>query len=223
MSKHVTLEAQKRTTSGTAAARRSRREGIIPCVVYGAAQDEYPIQVDAKKFGDLLRHSASDNFLVDLQIEGAKEASKLALIQAVQHHPLNGQILHIDFNAVNENTEIHANVPLELTGVAPGVKAGGIVDQQHHELEVHCLPANLPETLSIDIGELEMGAALHIREITFPEGVHPTLESDVIVVLVSEPRVSADDVAADEAAAAASAAASAEAAPAADGDAPAAS
>ena len=223
MSKHVTLEAQKRTTSGTAAARRSRRAGIIPCVVYGAAQDEYPIQVDAKKFGDLLRHSASDNFLVDLQIEGAKEASKLALIQAVQHHPINGQVLHIDFNAVNENTEIHANVPLELTGVAPGVKAGGIVDQQHHELEVHCLPANLPETLSIDIGELEMGAALHIREITFPEGVHPTLESDVIVVLVSEPRVSADDVAADEAAAAASAAASAEAAPAADGDAPAAS
>ena len=223
MSKHVTLEAQKRTTSGTAAARRSRREGIIPGVVYGAAQDEYPIQVDAKKFGDLLRQSASENFLVDLQIEGAKEASKLALIQAVQHHPINGQVLHIDFNAVNENTEIHANVPLELTGVAPGVKAGGIVDQQHHELEVHCLPANLPETLRLDIGELEMGAALHINEIAFPEGVYPTLEGDVIVVLVSEPRVSADDVAADEAAAAASAAASEEAAPAAEGDAPAAS
>jgi large subunit ribosomal protein L25 len=205
MSKHITLAAQKRTTSGTAAARRSRRSGVIPGVVYGAAQDEYPVQVDAKKFGELLRSSASENFLVDLQIEGAKEASKLALIQDVQHHPLNGQILHIDFNAVNENTEIHANVPLELTGVAPGVKAGGIVDQQHYELEVHCLPANLPETVTIDIGELEMGASLHVGDIQFPEGVSPTLDGDVIVVLVAEPRISAADTAADEAAEAASA------------------
>jgi large subunit ribosomal protein L25 len=205
MSKHITLAAQKRTTSGTAAARRSRRSGVIPGVVYGAAQDEYPVQVDAKRFGELLRNSSSDNFLVDLQIEGAKETSKLALIQDVQHHPLNGQILHIDFNAVNENTEIHANVPLELTGVAPGVKAGGIVDQQHYELEVHCLPANLPETVTIDIGELEMGASLHVGDIEFPEGVSPTLDGDVIVVLVAEPRISAADTAADEAAEAASA------------------
>ncbi|MFT4547034.1 MAG: large subunit ribosomal protein L25 [Verrucomicrobiales bacterium] len=205
MSKHITLEAQKRTTSGTAAARRMRREGIIPAVIYGAAQDEYPVQVNAKKFGELLRSSASENFLVDLQIEGAKESSKLALIQDVQHHPLSGIILHIDFNAVNENQEIHASVPLELTGDAPGVKAGGIVDQQHYELEVHCLPTNLPESLTVDIGELEMGASLHVGDIKFPEGVSATLGDDVIVVLVAEPRVSAADTAADEAASAASA------------------
>ena len=206
MSKHITLEAQKRTTSGTAAARRSRRNGIIPGVVYGAAQDEYPVQVDAKKFGDILRHSASENILVDLQIEGAKEASKLALIQDVQHHPLNGQILHIDFNAVREDTDIHANVPLELAGEAPGVKAGGVLEQQHHELEVHCLPANLPEGLTLDIGELEMGESLHVGDITFPEGVSPTLDGDVIVVLVSEPRVSAAQEEEEAAAAAAEAA-----------------
>lgn len=205
MSKHVTLEAQKRTSSGTAAARRSRRAGIIPGVVYGAMQDEYPVQVDAKKFGELLRDSASENFLVDLKIEGAKEASKLALIQDVQHHPLNGQILHVDFNAVREDTEIHANVPLELTGDAPGVKAGGVLDQQHHEIEVHCLPGNLPESLTIDVGALEMGDTLHVGEIQFPEGVSPTLESDVIIVLISEPRV--NTAAEDEAEAAAAAAA----------------
>ena len=191
MSKQVTLPAQKRTTSGTAAARRTRRNGEIPGVVYGASQDEYPIQVDAKQFGELLRSSSSENFLVDLQIEGAKEASKLALVQAIQHHPLNGQILHIDFNAVSEDTEIHANVPLELVGEAPGVKAGGVLEQQHHELEIHCLPANLPERLTADIGELEMGAVLHVGDLNFPEGVSATLENDVIVVLISEPRVSA--------------------------------
>jgi len=197
MSKHATLEAQKRTTSGTAAARRGRREGLIPAVIYGAQQDEYPIQVDAKKFGELLRHSASENFLVDLKIEGAKEASKLTLIQEVQHHPINGQILHVDFNAVREDTEIHANVPVELTGEAPGVKAGGVLDQQHHEIEIHCLPGNLPETLTVDVGTLELGDTLHVGDIQFPEGVTPTLDSDVIIVLISEPRVS--EVAEDEA------------------------
>ena len=197
MSKHVTLNAQKRTTSGTAAARRSRRDGLIPGVIYGAQQDEYPIQVDAKKFGEILRASASENFLVDLKIEGAKEKQKLALIQEVQHHPINGQILHIDFNAVREDTEIHANVPLVLTGEAPGVKAGGVIEQQHHEVEVHCIPSNLPESLTVDIGGLGMGDTLHIGDITYPEGVSPTLEGDVIVVLISEPRVSAADAAAD--------------------------
>ena len=197
MSKHVTLNAQKRTTSGTAAARRSRRDGLIPGVIYGAQQDEYPIQVDAKKFGEILRASASENFLVDLKIEGAKEKQKLALIQEVQHHPINGQILHIDFNAVREDTEIHANVPLVLTGEAPGAKAGGVIEQQHHEVEVHCIPSNLPESLTVDIGGLGMGDTLHIGDITYPEGVSPTLEGDVIVVLISEPRVSAADAAAD--------------------------
>ena len=191
MSKHEVLAAQKRTTSGTSAARRSRRNGIIPGVVYGADQDEYPVQVDSKTFGELLRRSSSENFLVDLQIEGAKEASKLALIQDVQHHPLNGQILHIDFNAVNENQEIHANVPLEIVGDAPGVKAGGVLEQQHYELEVHCLPKHLPEGLSVDISELEMGGVRHVSDVAYPEGVSPTLEGDVIVVLVSEPRVAA--------------------------------
>lgn len=199
MSKQVTLEAQKRTATGTSAAKRTRRDGQVPGVVYGAQQDEYPIQVSAKEFGDLLRHSASENFLVNLQIEGAKEASKLALVQAVQHHPINNQILHIDFNAVREDTEIHANIPLHLTGDSPGVKSGGVLEQQHHELEIHCLPANLPEEVSVDIGELEMGDSLHVSDIVFPEGVSPTLEGDVIVVLVSEPRVSAAD---EEAAAA---------------------
>ncbi|MGI9239356.1 MAG: 50S ribosomal protein L25, partial [Verrucomicrobiales bacterium] len=170
MSKHVTLNAQKRTTSGTAAARRSRREGLIPGVIYGAQQDEYPIQVDAKNFGEILRASASENFLVDLKIEGAKEAQKLALVQDVQHHPINNQILHIDFNAVREDTEIHAYVPIHLTGDAPGVKAGGVIEQQHHEIEVHCLPTNLPESLEINIGELEMGDTLHISDLQFPEG-----------------------------------------------------
>ncbi len=212
MSKHVTLNAQKRTTSGPAAARRSRRAGLIPGVIYGARQDEYPIQVDAKKFGEILRASASENFLVDLKIEGAKEAQKLALVQAIQQHPINNQILHIDFNAVREDTEIHANVPILLTGEAPGVKAGGVIEQQHHEIEVHCLPSNLPDSIEVDIGGLELSDTLQIGDLAFPDGVQPTLESDVIVVLISEPRVSAADQAADDEAAAASAAASAEAA-----------
>jgi large subunit ribosomal protein L25 len=190
MADQSTLTAEKRELSGSAAAGRLRRSGKIPGVVYGADQDNYSVQIDAKEFGNLLRHSASEQILVNLQIEGAKEANKLALIQSVQHHPLKGEVLHVDFNAVNENRILNARVPVELTGEAKGIKEGGILDTLLHDMEVSCLPKDLPEILQFDVSHLGIADGLHIGEATFPEGVTPALDAQVLIAIVNETRAS---------------------------------
>ncbi len=197
MADQVTLKAEKREGVGSAAVGRLRRSGKIPGVVYGATQQSYPIQVNAKELGDLLRHSASEQILVNLQIEGAKEADKLALIQSVQHAPLTGGILHVDFNAVAEDREIHARVPVELTGEAKGIKLGGILDTLLHDLEVRCLPKDLPEALRFDVSDLGIGESLHIGDASFPDGVTPVLEPGVLIAIVNETRAARSEGAGD--------------------------
>lgn len=193
MADQINLKAEKREAIGSAAVGRLRRGGQIPAVVYGASQDNYAVQVSSKTIKDLLRHSASEQILVNLQIEGAKEANKLALIQDIQHHALNGEILHIDFNAVNENKEIHARVPVELTGEAVGIKHGGILDTLLHDIEVHCLPKHLPEVLQFDVSGLDIGDSLNIGSSAFPEGVSATLEDHVLIAIVNETRAAASE------------------------------
>lgn len=198
MADQINLPAERRESTGSSSVGRLRRDGKIPGVVYGASQDNYAIQLSDKAFRDILRHSASEQILVNLQIEGAKEANKLALIQDVQHHPLNGQILHIDFNAVNEDQEITARVPVELTGEVAGVKHGGILDTLQHEIEVQCLPKNLPSIIPIDASELEIGDSLSIADVTFPDGVTPVLDSSTLVAIVNESRAAASEGLEDE-------------------------
>ncbi len=210
MSDHVTLEADKREDAGTQVAKKLRRQGIVPAVVYGGKQDCYPIQVNAIRFRDILKSSASEQILVNLQIAGAKEKDKLALIQQVQHHPLTGDVLHIDFNAVQEDVHIHASVPIELTGEPVGVKHGGILDHQLHQVEVSCLPADLPSMLSFDVSNLDINDALHVGEVSFPEGVEPGADGGVVIAIVSESSAAKSEGEEEEAAAEAEAAADAE-------------
>lgn len=194
MSKAYALTAHTRKRSGSGALNSLRREGLIPAVVYGKTQDSFNVRLNRKDVENVLHHTAAEQILVNLTIEDLKE-TKLALIQDVQHDPLTGNIIHLDFHAIREDEVIHANVPVELTGEAPGVKAGGLLEHLIHTLEVKCLPKDLPETIHADVSSLEMNGALHIREIAFPAGVTPVAAGDIIVALVSEPKVSAEPVA----------------------------
>ncbi|MEM9480793.1 MAG: 50S ribosomal protein L25, partial [Verrucomicrobiota bacterium] len=157
MAQQLTLEAEKRESTGSAEVRRLRKRGIVPAIVYGGKQRNYPIQLNAKRIGDILKESASEQILVTLQIEGAEEKEKLALIQDIQHDHLNGQILHIDFNAVLEDQEIHASIPIELDGDPVGVKQGGVLEQLLRELPIACLPKHLPELIHVDVSALDVG------------------------------------------------------------------
>ena len=107
----------------------------------------------------------------------------------MQHNALTGRVLHIDFLAVNNDTEITANIPVELTGDAVGVAAGGLMEQLLHTVEITCLPKDLPETIHAEVSTLEIGDALHIGEVKWPEGVAPALGEDVVVALVAKARV----------------------------------
>ncbi|MCF6311522.1 MAG: 50S ribosomal protein L25 [Verrucomicrobiales bacterium] len=193
MASHQTLQATKREQAGTGVAKKLRRDGIIPAIIYGADQDNYTIQLKSKDFGDLLKRSTSDNFLVNLEIEGAKEKTKLAMVQEVQIKPLTGAVIHVDFHAVKEDQVLSAHLPIELTGEPEGVKTGGILEHLLRSIEVHCRPADLPEKLVVDISYLELDQALHVSDLPFPDGVEVTMDGGVVVAMVAASRAAVSD------------------------------
>ena len=172
-------------------------------MVYGGNQDNYGVDLDHTEIFNLLHSSASENLLVRLDIDGAKEQGKLALIQAVQHHPLNSSINHVDFHCVGEDEEIVASVPLQLIGESVGVKAGGLLDQQLMALEVRCKPADLPEKVEGDISDVNVGEPFHVGSIAWPDGVSPVLADNVVVAVVAEIRAARAEAAEEAEAAAA--------------------
>lgn len=188
MASHQILQASKRDESGSAHSRRLRREGIVPAVVYGAQQRNYSVQVKSKDFAHVMRQSNSENFLVNLEIEGAEEKSKLAMVQDIQHNPINGDIIHIDFHAVREDDTLHAHVPVELHGEPAGVKQGGILEHLLRTIEVHCLPADLPDKIEHEISDLELDHSIHVSDLAIPDGVTTPMDGDVVVALVAESR-----------------------------------
>lgn len=209
MANQETLQAEKREVQGTTASKRLRRSGIVPAVIYGSNQREYMIQLNSKNFFDVAKKQGSQNFIVNLEIEGAQEKTKLAIVQDIQRDPLSGTLIHIDFRAVNENDTIHATVPIKLTGEPAGVKAGGLLEQVLREIEVNCRPGDLPEAITNPVDALKIGDSLKVADLDLPDGVSVKMDGEVIVGLIVQTRAAAS---AGGAGAAAGAAAGAEAA-----------
>ena len=189
MSKPQSLKAESRQRAGSGVLKQMRREGYVPSVIYGGGRENAKVKVVEKSFTDLLAQSASENILVDLNID--EKENQLAFLQDVQHDALTGRVLHIDFLAVNNDTEITANIPVELEGDSPGVKTGGLLEQLLYTVEIHCLPKDLPEIIRADVSSLDVGDALHVGEVSWPEGVRPSLAADVVLALVAKARVAA--------------------------------
>ena len=186
MAKQETLQADKRDVKGTTASKRLRRAGVVPAVIYGD-KSEALIQLDGKSFTDLARkHSA--NFLVNIEISGDK--SKLAIVQDIQRNPLNGSLIHVDCRAVTENDSIHAVVPIELHGEPVGVKAGGLLEQLVHEIEIQCRPSDLPEKIINDVEGIELGHTLKVADLNLPQGVTVKMDGEVLVAIVNQTRAS---------------------------------
>lgn len=188
MAKILDLQAKVRAAEGTSAVKRLRKAGSIPAVIYGKKHSNANIEVNSKTFTSIIDSSASDNILVNLKIEG-EAGDSLALVQEVQHDYLRGGILHVDFHAVAADEDIHASVPVTLTGVEAAEKKGGKLEFILHNLEVHCLPKDLPESIALDVAYLNVGEAVHISELTLPEGVSTTLGGEVVVAILKEPLV----------------------------------
>ena len=196
MAKTHTLKAEDRKRTGTGMLKQMRREGFIPSVVYGGGADNRNVKVSSKDFRDMIAQSASANVLVDLELDGG--ARQLAFVQDLQHDPLSGAILHADFLAVGDDTEITAPIPVHLIGEAVGVKLGGQLEQLLYNIEIKCLPKDLPETIDGDVSELDIGDVLHVKDMQWPEGVASTLGDDVVVALVAKTRVALSEEAGGE-------------------------
>ena len=199
MAKTKTLKAAPRARTGSGVLKQMRREGWIPSVIYGRGVESHNLKVDAATFKDLLAHSTSENILINLDIEG--EGTRLAFLKSVQHHPITGAALHVDFLAIDNNTEITAQIPVHFHGECAGVKEGGIVEQFLHSLEITCLPNDLPESIDADISAMLIGDALHIGDIKFSSGVSPTGAADVVVAHITKPAAAVSEGAAGEEAA----------------------
>jgi len=184
MAKKTSLKAAPRARTGSGLLKQMRREGWIPSVIYGRGVENANLKVDAATFNDMLAHSTSENILINLDIEG--EGTRLAFLKSVQHHPITGTPLHVDFIAIDNNTEITAHIPVHFLGEAVGVKAGGLVEHFLHSIDIICLPNDLPEVIDVDISDLDLGAVLHIGDIKFPPGVKPTGAADVVVAHITK-------------------------------------
>ncbi|MCU0796362.1 MAG: 50S ribosomal protein L25 [Akkermansiaceae bacterium] len=178
------LKAELRARTGSGLLKQMRREGWLPSVIYGKGATNTNLKVNARAFTELLRESESENLLINLEIAG--EGSRLAFLQSIQHEPMTGEPLHADFLAVDEKTQITAHVPVHLVGEAIGVKAGGLLEQIIHTLDVHCAATNLPEVLEFDVTALNEGESLHIGDVKFPEGVTPAYSADVVIAHVGK-------------------------------------
>jgi large subunit ribosomal protein L25 len=204
MANQVKLSARPRVEVGRNALSRVRARGAIPAVLYGARDAATNLEIDKKDIQNLLSRAGGENILVDLEIrEGATVSNRTSLIQEVQHHPVRGEIIHVDFHAVSMTEEIDAEVVLEPEGEPVGVKTfGGLLQQSMRSLAIRCLPQNLPNIIVVDVSGLNIGESLHVRDIKLPPGVAAVADEDLTVFIVSEPTVAEEPVAVAEEAAA---------------------
>lgn len=184
------LTAKKRTDQGSGASRRLRRAGRVPAIVYGGADAAQAIELDHNTILLNLRKEAFHASVLTLDIDGKKEP---VLLRDSQMHPYKAIVLHVDFQRVDPNQKLHQKVPLHFVNadVAPGVKlSGGLVSHALNELDVTCLPVNLPEFIEVDLKELKVGQSIHVKDLTLPKGVsvvsHGQDTNPVVVSIVAK-------------------------------------
>src|SRR5882724_6139849 len=195
--KSVPLTAYPRTASRRGGVKKLRASGRVPAVIYGRHAQPQNLELNRKDIDNLLHHSATENVLVDLSVPNDARAKRLALVQDVQHHPLERNILHVDLHEVAENEKVTVQVPVEPTGEAVGVKTGGgVLEHVVFKLKVRALPKDLPEQISVDVTALEIGKSIHLSEITPPAGVEFLGEKKVVVFSVAAPVTEAEETAA---------------------------
>src|SRR5438477_11926635 len=187
--KSVALNAFPRSLARRAGAKKLRANGRIPAIIYGQKIQPQNLEVNAKEMGNLIQHSVSENLLVDLALKDDARPKRLALVQEVQHHPLSGHVLHVDFHEVSPTEKVTIMVPVETTGEAAGVKnSGGVLEHVLFKIKVRALPKDLPEQIVIDVTSLELNKTIHIGEVKAPAGVEILGAANIPVVSVAVPR-----------------------------------
>ena len=194
--KSVALNAFPRALGRRAGAKKLRSTGRIPAIIYGRQAQPQNLEVSAKELEDLIHHSVSENLLVDLAVEKDARPKRLALVQEIQHHPLSGKVLHIDFHEIAENEKVTVMVPVETAGEPEGVKTeGGVLEHVLFKVKARGLPKDLPEQITVDVSHLKIGMAIHLGEMKAPAGVELVGDKGIPVIAVSAPRTEEEEAA----------------------------
>ncbi|NNM61861.1 MAG: 50S ribosomal protein L25/general stress protein Ctc [Steroidobacteraceae bacterium] len=210
------LVAEFREMHGKGASRRLRRSGKVPAILYGGEADARPLSLDHQKLVIMLDNERFYSTILNLKVG---DQSQAAVLKDVQRHPFRNAVLHVDFQRVDENEKIRISIPLHFKGeaIAPGVKSqGGIVSHMRTEVEISCLPKDLPEFVEVDISGLSINESIHLSQLKIPDGVQllELLKEDAAVVAIHSPRAEEPEPTAAAAATAEAAAPAAGAAPA---------
>jgi len=196
----IKINAETRTDLGKGASRRLRHQEKIPAIVYGSG-DPVSLTIDLREMRPNVDNEAFYASVVEIMIDGNKKAEKV-IVRDIQHHPFKVDVMHVDFQRVDAKKKMHMHVQLHFTGeeLSPGVKAGGQVNHVVNEVEVTCLPKDIPEFIEVDISALNTGDSIHLTELNVPKGVELTALShgdenhDTAVVAIYAPKVVSEEV-----------------------------
>ena len=190
----VILNAKIREGSGKTTAKKLRKKDAVPAVVYKGGKDALKLQLVSGELLDVLSTKAGENVIVTLKIEGGegKAKDKTVLIKEIQREPIRGLILHVDFNEISLTETLKVNVPLAAHGEPVGVKAdGGTLEHVMWELQVECLPTNIPAKIEVEVAGMKIGDAVYVKNIVAPEGVKVLTDPELIALIVKPPKVEA--------------------------------
>ena len=192
----IEINARKREAQGTGASRRLRRTGNVPGIIYGGNQEAVTIELDHKELYQHLTNEAFHASILTLKLDGAAQD---VLLRAFNMHPWKGHVQHIDFQRVSKDKKIHMKVPLHFVNaeVSPGVKEqGGVPNHVLNELDITCLPDDLPGFIEVDMGHLTIGHSVHVKELTLPKGVEAVLhrgENPVVATVIQPALVTEEE------------------------------
>jgi large subunit ribosomal protein L25 len=183
MAEAVTLVTQPRESRGSNKARHVRRQGLVPAVVYGHQEATVIVSLPGDELEKAIRHGAH---VLDLKTGSAVQK---VLIKEVQWDHLGKALLHVDFARISADERVTVTVPLDVRGTAPGIAAGGVLSQLVHSVHVECPAISIPESIRVNVGELQLDGAIHIRDLVLPSGAKVMDDPDVIVVQVTAKEV----------------------------------
>lgn len=186
----TSLKVARREAEGSRAARRLRRAGNVPGVLYGGGEEPVAFAVDARVLRNTLAHAGA---VLDLGVED--EAASPVMVKELTRHPVSGEIVHVDLLRVRMDVKIHSTVILDLTGAesAPGVRDGGVLEQVMREVAIEALPGDIPDILQHDVSGLEAGATLTLGELTAPRGISFVDDPETVVASITAPRLRLED------------------------------
>jgi large subunit ribosomal protein L25 len=184
------LNVIKRKRMGKSGAREIRKEGNVPAVLYGKGTEPLSLVINPSELKTALSTEAGENTLLEIRVkEGEADTQKLSLLREVQYDHLTSKPIHFDFQALDMNEKITVNVPVHLEGRPKGVKEGGILEEVLREINVECLPTNIPNSFTLDVEELDIGDSIHVSSLELEEGVTILHEPEDTIVTVLAPKV----------------------------------